>query len=157
MLMKKTNALRWLDLHNINYSTISYQYNSNDLNVLHIAKQNNLDASTLYKTLALQGTHAICLAVINAQERLSLKKIASLMQQKKVEMIPAAHLLNKIGYQRGACSPVGIKKTCKVYISAEAKKLESICVNAGKRGLLMQIKVADLLRACSGQWADICL
>jgi Cys-tRNA(Pro)/Cys-tRNA(Cys) deacylase len=154
--MKKTNALRLMDRYKIHYTTLQYQYNPNDLNVLHIAEKNNLDANILYKTLALKGDNSLCVAVLNAKDTLSLKKIAALMHQKKVSLLAATELVKWIGYQRGACSPVGIKNSCPVYISAEAQYLDQICVNAGKRGLLVQLKPADLRRVSAGKWADIC-
>lgn len=154
--MKKTNALRLMDRYKIPYTTLQYEYNPNDLNVLHIAKQNNLDANILYKTLVLKGDSGLCMAVLNAQDTLSLKKIAALMQQKKVVLLAATELVKWVGYQRGACSPVWTKNSGPVYISSEAQYLDKICVNAGKRGLLIQLKPADLRRVSVGEWADIC-
>lgn len=50
----KTNALRMLDKHHIDYEILEYEYDEEHLSGDHILHQVDLAASQIYKTLVLQ-------------------------------------------------------------------------------------------------------
>jgi Cys-tRNA(Pro)/Cys-tRNA(Cys) deacylase len=156
MIMKKTNALRFLDKKNISFNILEYSYDSENLSVIQIAEDNNLQLSQIYKTLVLRGDKTgLIVALVAGGRSLSFKKIAKASANKKISLLPIKDLQRYTGYIRGGCSPIAMKKNFPVYISAEAELLDLFYVNAGARGLLAAINPLDLLKVTLAQWADI--
>jgi len=52
--MKKTNAIRLLDLLELPFELLEYSYSGQDLSVDKIAADNELNVEKLYKTLVLE-------------------------------------------------------------------------------------------------------
>lgn len=154
--MKKTNALRILDQLKIDYEILEYKYDSEQLDLIKIAADNDLSIEKIYKTLVLIGDKTgVIVAVVSGNHQLSLKKIATVSGNKKVEMAPIEDLEKISGYIRGGCSPLGMKKKYPLFLDANGKSLEKIFVNAGTRGILFGCSPSDLEKACGGIWSDI--
>ncbi len=154
--MKKTNALRLLDKNNIPFNILEYSYDSDNLSVTQIAEDNNLTLSQIYKTLVLTGDKSgLIVALVAGDRSLSFKKMAKESANKKISLLPVKDLQRHTGYIRGGCSPIAMKKSFPVYISAEAALLDLFYINAGSRGLLAAINPLDLLKVTLAQWADI--
>ena len=155
--MKKTNALRLLDRQKLPYTTISYSYDPENLDVAHIAATNDLELSNIYKTLILKGDKTgVFVAVVAGDAQLHLKKAAQASGNKKVALLPIKDLLATTGYIRGGCSPLGLKKNYPVYIDVLGEGLELLYVNAGLRGLLVGLHPNDLVQATGAVYAELC-
>ncbi len=154
--MKKTNALRILDQQKIAYDTVEYEYDSENLDLAKISADNGFVLEEVYKTLVLTGDKTgVLVAVVAGHHSLSLKKMAAVSGNKKVEMVAVKDIQTLTGYIRGGCSPIGMKKNFPVYIDETGKNLTAFFVNAGVRGILFSCKPQDLLKVCKGEWADI--
>lgn len=70
--------------------------------------------------------------MIPVAKELDLKKCATIVNEKYVEMIPQKELLPLTGYIHGGCSPIGMKKQFPTTIHSSAEKLESIIFSGGK-------------------------
>ncbi len=146
---KKTNALRILDAAGISYQLVEYRYHEDNLSVEKIAAENGLELDRIFKTLVLKDDAGqILVAVTPGDKQLDFKAIARLSCSKKITLAETASLQALTGYIRGGCSPVGMKKHYPVFIDASALHYERIYVNAGARGLLMELKPEDLEHAC---------
>ena len=154
--MKKTLSMRLLEQHGIPYEVISYHYDPKDLNVQKIAQMNNLEVSHIYKTLVAKGDKSgLLVAVIPGHQRLNRKAIARVSQNKKVGLLDHTKLLEHTGFIRGGCGPLGMKKNFPTYFDVSAKDLGEIWVNAGQRGILIQVNIEDLVRLTEGQIVPI--
>lgn len=154
--MKKTNALRLLGQKKIPYETLEYEYNEENLSVKKIAGDNFLEVDNVFKTLVAKGDKTgIIVAVVSGSESLNLKALAKVSKNKKIALIPVKELLGITGYIRGGCSPIGMKKNFPVFLDTRANDFEEIYVNAGVRGILVKLKVDDLLKATNGSIVDI--
>jgi len=154
--MKKTNALRLLGQKKIPYETLEYEYNEENLSVKKIAGDNYLEVDNVFKTLVAKGDKTgIIVAVISGSETLNLKALAKVSKNKKIALIAVKELLGITGYIRGGCSPIGMKKNFPVFLDARANDFEEVYVNAGVRGLLVKLKIADLIKATNGTVAEI--
>jgi Cys-tRNA(Pro)/Cys-tRNA(Cys) deacylase len=60
--------------------------------------------------------------------------------------VPVKDLQNLTGYIRGGVSPLAMKKNYPVFLDKEALALDFISLSAGKRGLQIFFKPADLQR-----------
>lgn len=154
--MKKTNALRLLDQKKIPYETLEYEYNEENLSVKKIAGDNFLEVDNVFKTLVAKGDKTgIIVAVISGSETVNLKALAKSSKNKKIALIPVKELLGITGYIRGGCSPIGMKKKFPVFLDMRASNFEEIYVNAGVRGILVKLKVEDLLKVTDGTVVEI--
>ncbi|MGL5049985.1 MAG: YbaK/EbsC family protein [Fusobacteriaceae bacterium] len=77
---------------------------------------------------------------------LNLKNLVKLVGCKKVEMLEVKDLFKNIGYIRGGCSPIGIKKQHKTFIDAGAFNFETIYLSAGVRGMQIEINPKYLIK-----------
>lgn len=154
--MGKTNAIRLLESHGILFETVSYYVDEDDLSGESVARKISADPDTVFKTLVSTGDktgHTVfCIPVTTD---LDLKKAASTSGNKKVEMIKVKELLPLTGYQRGGCSPVGMKKQFPTYVDETAQLFDSIYVSAGVRGTQMKINPDDLLTVIGANYADL--
>ncbi|WP_297598847.1 Cys-tRNA(Pro) deacylase [uncultured Cetobacterium sp.] len=144
--MKKTNAMRELDKAKIKYEAIEYKVDEEYLGAIHVASQTGNDITKVFKTLALTGEKdELIIACIPGSDELNLKKIATLACIKKVEMLELKKLLEKTGYVRGGCSPIGIKKKHRSFIHESCIEKDFIFISAGLKGLQIKLNPKDLI------------
>ncbi|MCR5422995.1 MAG: Cys-tRNA(Pro) deacylase [Bacilli bacterium] len=141
--MEKTNVMRLLDAKKIEYK--AYEYDKNETDGMNVAKLVGKDENQVFKTLVTRSNnnkyYVFCIPV---NKSLDLKKAASSVKVKSIEMIKQKELLPLTGYIHGGCSPIGMKKTFETTIDASCMNFDTICVSAGKVGYQVEIKVEDL-------------
>lgn len=135
----KTNAARILDRAGVSYELIPYCVDPEDLSAVKVAESLNENVEQVFKTLVLKGDRSgYFVFVIPADSEVDLKEAAKITGNKSCDMIPQKELLPITGYIRGACSPLGMKKSFPTYIHNSCLNFDYIYVSAGQRGL--QIK-----------------
>lgn len=154
--MTKTNAMRILDKAKIDYTSMEYTVDENDLSGTSIAKSVGLDYSEVFKTLVAKGDKTGPLVMcIPVDKEIDLKKAAQVSGNKKVEMIHVKDLLSLTGYIRGGCSPVGMKKKFPTFICESCRNHEKITVSAGVKGCQLLIAVEKLVPFIEAKECDI--
>lgn len=144
--MIKTNAMRLLTQAGIEFTTKEYDVDENDLSGVHAAKELDMPAERLFKTLVAFGEkNGYLVFCIPVHLELDLKKAASLAGEKKIDLIPVKDLLKVTGYIRGGCSPVGMKKKYPVYIDDSVLEYDQIGISAGARGCQLIMNPSDLI------------
>ena len=91
--------------------------------------------------------------MIPVAEELNLKKAASAVHEKKIEMIKSRELLPLTGYIHGGCSPIGMKKPFSTFFDSEVEKWETVMVSAGKIGWQVELAPAALMELTRGKTA----
>ncbi|MCH5287813.1 MAG: Cys-tRNA(Pro) deacylase [Christensenellaceae bacterium] len=153
----KTNVLRYLDAHKIPYETREYAVDDDNFDGKLVAGKTGLDPAMIYKTLVLTGEGSkplVC--VIPVEQELDLKAVARAAGHKSVAMLHQKDLLPLTGYQRGGCSPIGMKKLFPTYIDESARSLERISVSAGVRGCQVILAVDALMSSVNARFAALC-
>lgn len=154
--LPKTNAARLLDKAGVKYSLNPYEVDEDDLSAVHVAEQLAVDAGLLFKTLVLRGDRTgIFVCVIPGDGELDLKKAAKVSGNKNADLIPMKELLPTVGYIRGACSPVGMKKRFPTYMDSSAAERTEVYISAGVRGLQIKIAPDDLAGYTDAVVADL--
>lgn len=152
--MKKTNAIRELEINKIEHLTKEYEVDENNLDAVSVALKVGEDITRVFKTLVLlNDKKEMVVACIPGMEKLDLKKLAKLSGNKKLEMLPMKDLLAYTGYVRGGCSPIGIKKKHTAFIHESALENKTIFVSGGMRGIQIEIepqKLIDYLKLTVG-------
>lgn len=152
---QKTNAMRMLDKLKIPYEFKTYECDNFEDGV-QIAKMLGEPAEIVYKTLVTvgkSGKHYVM--VIPVACEMDLKKCARAVGEKALEPIHVKDIQNVTGYIRGGCSPIGMKKQFVTVIDSSAEGLAEIIVSGGRLGMQLMLTPENLLKACSGKFADI--
>ncbi len=158
LMMKtpKTNVARILDKEKVHYEIKAYDFDPDDLNAMHAAESFGLDPARVFKTLVLRGDrNGLFVCVIPANRSLDLKKAAKVSANKSAEMLHVKDLLENVGYMRGACSPIGMKKHFPTFIDQSVNNWPSITISAGQRGVMVLVAPADIIRVAQMTAADI--
>lgn len=155
--MKKTNAMRLLDREGIPYDYRSYPVDSEDLSAPYVAGKIGMPPEQVFKTLVARNSDkSIVIACLRGDGELDLKKLAALGGHKKAELVPTKEILPLTGYQRGGCSPLGMKKTYPFFLDISALNFSVIAFSAGIRGGQILLSPEELLRITGGKTADLC-
>lgn len=154
--MIKTNVMRLLDQAGIPYKAMEYEVDENDLSGEHVAMQIGVPKEQVFKTLVAKGDKkgivVFCIPVIM---ELNLKKAASVIGDKKIEMLHVKELLGTTGYIRGGCSPIGMKKKYPTYVDETAILYDDITISAGIRGCQLSVSREQLVKYIDAKMSDI--
>ena len=152
--MEKTNVMRLLDAAKIPYGSYEYAAPDGALSGVEVARQLGLEEERVFKTLVTQASSGkYYVFVIPVAEELNLKKAASAVHEKKIEMIKSRELLPLTGYIHGGCSPIGMKKPFSTFFDSEVEKWETVMVSAGKIGWQVELAPAALMELTRGKTA----
>lgn len=152
---KKTNAMRILDSHKVDYKVYEYEVVDGKTDGLTVAKSVGTDPKIVFKTLVTVGTSKeMYVFVVPVGQELDLKKAAKAAGEKKIEMIPQKDLLKNTGYVHGGCSPLGMKKAFKTFLHDSALENERIVCSGGRVGMQVDLLVEDFIRlvGCETIW-----
>ena len=153
---KKTNAMRILDKHNIEYNTLTYDKKDGKIDGISVADKIGKDVESVYKTLVAHGnSNEIYVFVIPVCAELDLKKAAKSAGEKKIQMIHVKDILKYTGYIRGGCSPIGMKKQYTTYIDDAAKIRKTIIISAGQIGMQIELNPQDLIKVIESDFYNL--
>ncbi len=154
-MLQKTNVMRVLDQKKVKYEPHSYA-NTDAVSGLEVAEILGQNVSQVFKTLVtVSSTKKNYVFVIPVSKELDLKKAATAVREKKIEMIKEKELLPLTGYVHGGCSPVGMKKFFKTIIDETAASQETIIFSAGKIGYQVEVSPVDLKKVIAYEFADV--
>lgn len=154
--MTKTNAARILDRLRITYEILEYTIESEELGANHVARELGIPLEQVFKTLVVKGERTgLIVCCIPGHKELNLKKVATITNNKKVELVPSQEVLKLTGYLRGGCSPLGMKKHYPTFLDQSAFEHGWIVISGGLRGVQLRLGPDDLLKASLGQKEDL--
>lgn len=142
----KTRAAQVLDTAAISYEIREFQ--EEELGAEEAARKLQIPLGQVLKTLVVLGDRTgVLLACLPGTTTLSLKALARVSGNRKVEMVEKDEILRLTGYIRGGVSPLGGKKAYPVYLDETALAQPMVSVSAGMRGMQIFLKPEDLRRA----------
>ena len=151
----KTNAMRILDSNNIEYKEHTLDIKE-ALDGVTCANMLGVDLDRTFKTLVTQGKSGnYYVFVVPVAAKLDLKKAASSVGEKNVEMIPMKDLLKVAGYVHGGCSPIGMKKVFTTVIDETAILFDKIIFSGGKIGFFIEVNPLDVEKVIPVKFIDI--
>lgn len=154
--MEKTNVMRLLDAAKIPYGSYEYAAPDGALSGVEVARQLGQEEERVFKTLVTQAASGkYYVFVIPVGEELNLKKAASAVHEKKIEMIKSKELLPLTGYIHGGCSPIGMKKPFPTVVDETAQLWDMIIFSAGKIGYQVEVSPENLGKMIPYTFADV--
>ena len=135
--IQKTNAMRFLDQHKVEYEAHTYEHKDGDpVDGVHVANMLHQPVEAVYKTLVTQAnTKEYLVYMLPVEKELDLKKIT--------------------GYIRGGCSPLGMKKQFRTFIEKDCLNQDKIYFSAGKIGMQIEMDPKTLMDLIHVQAGDI--
>ena len=152
----KTNVMRVLDARHIPYESYSY-VGTGALNGGEVAAALNQNPAQVFKTLvtvARSGNHYVFMVPVCAE--LDLKRAATAVGEKSIDMLKSRDLLGLTGYIHGGCSPIGMKKQFKTVADSSALNFDTIIFSAGRIGYQVRVAPSDLSKVIPLTFADLC-
>ena len=152
---QKTNVMRILDQHKVEYNHYDYT-DTGAVSGVDVALALGENPSQVFKTLVTKGkTGANYVFVIPSNKELDLKKAAKAAGEKSIEMLKSKELLPLTGYIHGGCSPIGMKKFFTTYIDNSAKDFSTIIYSGGKVGQQVESSLDGLSKVIKFQHANL--
>jgi Cys-tRNA(Pro) deacylase len=122
------------------------------------AKALGVPEHAIVKTLVMEDEARKPLVVLmHGDRKVSTKNLARQAGRKSVLPCKPEVAQRHTGYQVGGTSPFGMKKPLPVYVERSILELAEIYINAGRRGLLVKIRSADLARVLEVSPVDVAL
>ncbi|MDM8518612.1 aminoacyl-tRNA deacylase [Anaerolineales bacterium HSG6] len=145
-MAEKLNSMRLLERQKIAY--IARDFPASIHSADGVADYFDLPHKMVYKTLVvLTNAKKPCLVMVAGNHALNLKLFAKAIGQKKVYMAAHKEAERLTGLQTGGISALALPhKNYPVYIDESVLQLERVLVSAGKRGINIELAVADLMK-----------
>ena len=114
-----------------------------------------IDPARIFKTLIATVDGALVCAVVPVAGHLDLKAVAAAVGGKRASMADPAAATRATGYVLGGISPLGQKTRLPVVVDDSAAGFETVYVSAGRRGLQVELRPADLVQATGATLASV--
>lgn len=151
-----TPAIKLLQKHKITHSVHEYDHDPNESSYgLEAAQKLGLLPETVFKTLLVTDSKITFVAILPVDCMLNLKKMATAVGVKKLQMANPNDAERMTGYIVGGISPLGQKKRLKTIIHSTAQTLDKMYVSGGRRGLDIGLAPNDLADVLSAEFYDI--
>ncbi len=140
-----TAAVRVLRDADVSFIEHHYDY-ENGSGATGGAEEIGVDPHRVIKTLILETADGQPFCVLMHGDReVSLKQLARVLGVKSVVMATSQRATAHSGYLVGGTSPFGLRKPLPVYCEATIADFDSIVINGGKRGFLIEVQAADAM------------
>lgn len=156
MKNNKTNVMRVLEQHKIDYTPYTYGDGEIALSGTEVAELLGKDPLNVFKTLVTvgkSGQHYVFVVPVCCE--LSLKKAADAVGEKNIEMIKSRELLPLTGYIHGGCSPIGMKKQFTTVVDVSAQNVPMMLFSGGRIGFQVEVAPSDLEKVVPIRYVDI--
>lgn len=141
-----TSAVRVLRESRVDFIEHPYKYEEGG-GTETAAKAFDVDEHLVIKTLVMEDDQSTPFIVLmHGDRQVSTKTLARVIDVKSVTPCESYVALKHTGYMVGGISPFGTKKHLPIYVEETILSLPRIFINAGRKGLLVEMSPADLAR-----------
>ncbi len=141
-----TPAIRLLKQNKVKFAPHFYKY-ENKGGTKTSARELDVDEHQVIKTLVMEDDRKHPFIILmHGDCEVSLKHLARQLKVKQITPCAPAKADKLTGYQTGGISPFGTKQDLNIYMEETIAKLEKLFINGGRRGMLVEIAPADLIR-----------
>jgi len=153
----KTNSMRRLDSRKIAYEV--YEYSSEIHSAVEAAQAIGKSAEQVYKTLVvmrdLRPRAKPLLVMVPGDCELDLRALAKSTGDKKLRMATQKEAESLTGLLVGGIGALALlNRGFEIWMDRAAQAYDRICVNAGQRGVMLELRVDDLARVTNARWAE---
>ncbi|MDR2931274.1 MAG: Cys-tRNA(Pro) deacylase [Propionibacteriaceae bacterium] len=152
-----TPAVAALDDLGIDYRLHEYHHDpTSELGFgLEGAEKLGVAAQRVFKTLMVMVDSTLCTAVVPSSGMLNLKAMADAVHGKKADLAHPDQAQRATGYIVGGISPLGQKRRHRTVLDESALEHDTILVSGGRRGLSVELRPEDLIKATNATLARL--
>ena len=155
--MADTPATVFLKKHSVSYTEHEYKYVEHGGTEVS-ARSLGVPEHHVVKTLVMQDEQGKPLIVLmHGDRKVSTKNLARQAGRKRVEPCKPEVAQRHSGYQVGGTSPFGTRKALPVYMERSILELPQLYINGGRRGFLLKVAPAELVRVLEPKLVDAAL
>jgi Cys-tRNA(Pro) deacylase len=152
-----TQATVFLKASGVSYTEHEYKYVERGGTEVS-AQSLGVTEHEVVKTLVMQDEDGKPLIVLmHGDRKVSTKNLARQAGVKRVEPCKPDAAQRHSGYQVGGTSPFGTRKRLPVYLERSILDLPQIYINGGRRGFLVKIAPAEIVRTLQPVLVDVAL
>lgn len=152
----KTNAMRVLDQRKIPYAVHEYSPEIHSASEAAVAMGRPVEC--VYKTLVVMREAPKAkplLVMVPGDRELDLRQLARASGDKKLRMAAQKEAESLTGLLVGGIGALALlHRGFEIWIDPDARAHERICVNAGQRGINLELRVDDLARVTGARWFE---
>jgi Cys-tRNA(Pro) deacylase len=153
----KTPATEFLAQHGVSYTEHHYEYVEHGGTAVSSGSL-GVPEHEVVKTLVMEDEQKKPLIVLmHGDRKVSTKELARQGKRKRIEPCKPEVAQRHTGYQVGGTSPFGTKKALPVFVERSILELPQIYINGGRRGFLVRIAPAELVRVLGPTPVDVAL
>ena len=150
-----TAAVRILCLHGVDFTHHPYTYEERGGTAVS-ARELGVSEHAVIKTLVMEDdAHQPLVVLMHGDREVSTKNLARVIGVKSVAPCTPATADRHSGYQVGGTSPFGTRRPMPVYLQRTIAELPRLYINGGRRGYLVGMMPADLIRVLRPTLVDI--
>ena len=150
----KTNTMRVLDQRKVTY--VVHEYSPEIHSAVEAAQAMGQPVERVYKTLVVMREVPRAkplLVMVPGDRELELRALARSTGDKKLRMATQKEAESLTGLLVGGIGALALlNRGFEIWIDGSAKGHERICVNAGQRGVNLELGVDDLVRITNARW-----
>jgi Cys-tRNA(Pro) deacylase len=152
--MGATGAIAVLRQHHVDFTEHQYRYEERG-GTAASSREIGVDEHAVIKTLIMEDESKQPLIVLMHGDReVSTKNLARQIGRKTITACAPEVAQRHTGYLVGGTSPFGTRKTMPIYMQESIARLDRIYINGGRRGLLVSMAPAELLRVLAPNLVD---
>jgi len=150
-----TPATQMMAKHGVPYSVHEYEYVEHGGTAVS-SESLGVPEHEVVKTLVMEDEEKKPLIMLMHGDRtVSTKDLARQTGRKRIEPCRPDVAQRHTGYQVGGTSPFGLRKPLPVFVERSVLELPAIYINGGRRGFLVRITPADLVRLLAPTPVDV--
>ncbi|MCP3667497.1 MAG: aminoacyl-tRNA deacylase [Gammaproteobacteria bacterium] len=151
-----TQAVRQLRQQKVNFDSHPYRYETGGGTSL-FARELGIDEHRAIKTLIMEDNNRQPMIVLmHGDQEVSTKALARQIGVKTVQPCQPKQADLYSGYQIGGTSPFGTRRRMPVYCETTIAELPNIYINGGKRGYIIAMKPAEMIRVLQPVMVSVC-
>jgi len=153
--MSDTNAVKWLRTQGADFDVLEYEFT--EIGADHAADAVGRPLEMVCKTLIVKATgNGYWVAIVPGDQRFDPRRTARAIDAKHADLAEQAEAEKVTGYKVGGISPFAMRRKLPVIIEESLLALETIIVNGGRRGVLIEMETEALVRLLEAEPCDIC-
>lgn len=153
--MSDTNAVKWLRANGAKFDVLEYGFSQ--IGAEHAAAAVGRPLEMVCKTLIVKDSDAaFWVAIVPGDQRFDARRMARAIGAKHADTADQKEAEQVTGYKVGGISPFAMRRKLPAVIEESLLALDTIIVNGGRRGVLIEMNTEELVRILGAKPTDIC-
>ena len=133
------------------------EYEFTEIGAEHAAEAVGQPLEQVCKTLIVKATgNAFWIAIVPGDQRFDPRRMAAAIGVAHADLADQKEAEKVSGYRVGGISPFAMRRKLPVIIEESLLALDTIMVNGGRRGVMVEMATDELVRLIEARPADIC-